>query len=505
MVRESILEELSGTIVGKDCKYEDRYLQVELEIDKISSVTQEACNFRQIIENCEYLLSNETKDFKLASWWFYANFKMNDIKGLDYSIDCFINFIDKFHTSFYPKLNNSKLNIIDWLESNFSKDFENSLDLKNSIKNTNLYEKFLTLSSVFVKVTKEDREYFKDVKKFLQPSILEIVEKLEEKKENIVEVTEKNIKEEIPKQNSELQIVEITTEFEANKVLRNLRKSAYLLSKYYRKNDFSNFKSLRISRFLFLLDFEDIPASNGKRTAIYPPLITEIDLVESLIKQNKNAEALILAEEILEDCPFWIDGHFYTYQALKNTNFHRQAEEVKSNLIHFININKQILNLTFIEDTPFVSIKTKNWIEKEKKEKELQVVNQNIEVKEESNFFEKIDNFISDNNINEAIKFFEEKISLSKNFEEKFNWRLKFSEFAIGIGKKDIAIIFLEELIKEIEFFNLLDWNSKLASKVYVLVLSNFSYLEYEQEKIKNIYKNLCKIDINSAFELNLN
>ncbi|WP_198306333.1 type VI secretion system ImpA family N-terminal domain-containing protein [Arcobacter vandammei] len=104
MVRESILEELFGTIVGKDCKYEDRYLQVELEIDKISSVTQEMCNFRQIIENCEYLLSNETKDFKLASWWFYANFKMNDIKGLEYSIDCFINFIDKFHTSFYPKL-----------------------------------------------------------------------------------------------------------------------------------------------------------------------------------------------------------------------------------------------------------------------------------------------------------------------------------------------------------------------------------------------------------------
>lgn len=45
MIRKSILQEIND-IVGKDCKYEDSYLNIEIEIDKISSVTQDTCDFR---------------------------------------------------------------------------------------------------------------------------------------------------------------------------------------------------------------------------------------------------------------------------------------------------------------------------------------------------------------------------------------------------------------------------------------------------------------------------
>lgn len=500
MMREEILKDLLNDIVGRDCKYDDKYLIIELEIDKISSVTQEVCDYRNIINNCEYLLSKETKDFKLASWWFYANFKINSIEGIKYAIDYFINFINKFSESFYPKTNNSRLNIIDWLELNLSKDFENNLDLKNGFKNTNLHEKFLELSKTFSKLGEENKEYFKDIIKISKPSIIEIVKNLEEEKNNDVTTDFKEKVDNLVKQDNKID--EILTDSDANKVLQDIRKRMSKLSNYYRKNDFSNFKSLRITRFLFLLDFEDLPISSGKRTSIYPPLVTDIDLIESLMKQNKNSELLILAEEILEDCPFWLDGHFYTYKALMNTNFTKQAEEIKANFVNFVNANKQVLNLTFIEDTPFVSLKTKNWIEKEKKDKTVEKVENK---KDDDIFFEKIDNFISNNNINEAVYIFEERINLAKNFEDKFIWKLKFSEFILEIGKKDIAKIFLEELMNHIQYFNLLDWNPKLATSVYILVLNNSSSLEYDQTSIDSIYRSLCKIDIKKALEINLN
>ena len=112
---------------------------------------------------------------------------------------------------------------------------------------------------------------------------------------------------------------------------------------------------------------------------------------------------------------------------------------------------------------------------------------------------------ISNNNINEAIGVFEKKINLSKNFEDKFIWKMRFSEFILGVGKRDIAKIFLEELLNDIEYFNLLDWNPKLAENVYVLVLNNVSFLDYEKERIEAIYKKLCKIDVKKAFEINFN
>lgn len=109
MIRKSILQEIND-IVGKDCKYEDSYLNIEIEIDKISSVTQDTCDFRTVLSECETLLSKDTKDFKIATWWFYTNFKINQIEGLKYSIDCFIEFINKFYTSFYPKSKISNTN-----------------------------------------------------------------------------------------------------------------------------------------------------------------------------------------------------------------------------------------------------------------------------------------------------------------------------------------------------------------------------------------------------------
>lgn len=65
MIRKSILQEIND-VVGKDCKYEDSYLNIEIEIDKISSVTQDTCDFRTVLSECETLLSKDTKDFKIA-------------------------------------------------------------------------------------------------------------------------------------------------------------------------------------------------------------------------------------------------------------------------------------------------------------------------------------------------------------------------------------------------------------------------------------------------------
>ncbi len=93
----------------------------------------------------------------------------------------------------------------------------------------------------------------------------------------------------------------------------------------------------------------------------------------------------------------------------------------------------------------------------------------------------------------------------SASVEEKFNWRLYHAQLAVEFNKKDIALALLEDLQKDIERFNLDDWNPKLVSKVYSLILNSFTNIDIQNDKLEQIYKRLCKTDINSAFEIELN
>jgi len=68
---------------GVDAKYDDIYLMMESEIDKINSVSEGMqTNWQYVSNECKLLLELRTKDIKLLCWWAYAQYKLNDLKGI---------------------------------------------------------------------------------------------------------------------------------------------------------------------------------------------------------------------------------------------------------------------------------------------------------------------------------------------------------------------------------------------------------------------------------------
>ncbi len=127
---------------------------------------------------------------------------------------------------------------------------------------------------------------------------------------------------------------------DAVKVLRTFKKNAALLSDYYRKKNISNLKAIRIARLLSWLDTQGLPNSESNKTLLQAPSQLELEELESLIKNKKYEEAFYLAEEILEVSPFWIDGHYYSYDILLKTRNFYEAEEIKNLLIYFVKTNE---------------------------------------------------------------------------------------------------------------------------------------------------------------------
>ena len=501
---------------GEDSKYEDSFLFIEQEIDKNNSVTQDsATDWKLIVKKSQDFLSKESKDLKIASWFIYGLWKIDSWKGLKKGLFIYNELLTKFKDDIYPKSKKAKTNIFSWLEESLTNDilliqnnkdsifseldflelFKN-LDLNINVhldtKNNN-FRKLIRFINDLVDVKNKEIEKIENVKK--------IEEKKQEKKEkNAEEITQKK---ELQKNN---EITIISNDADAIKVLRNFKKSAVLLSDYYRKEKISDLKALRITRLLSWLDTEGLPNSQDNKTLLNPPSELELDELENLYKNKEYDEAFYLTEEILEVSPFWIDGHYYSYNILLKTKNFDEAEEIKNTLISFLKTNEGILKLSFIDDMPFASNKTKKWIQEELSSTQ----NSDYPVKEDitdenKNILLKVNDLANDNKVKEAMTLLNQKYQSSLNTEEKFNWRVHHAELAIEFDKKEIALALLEELEKDIKKFHLNEWNPKLASKVYSLLLNSFSSIEIETNRLEQIYKNLCKTDINSAFEIKIN
>nr|WP_235664987.1 type VI secretion system domain-containing protein [Arcobacter defluvii] len=256
-----------------------------------------------------------------------------------------------------------------------------------------------------------------------------------------------------------------------------------------------------MTRFLSWLEVDGLPLSEGSKTSIYPPQKDELLAIEELYSKKNFQEASILIEEIIEVSPFWITGHYYIYNILIENKSYEYAEEIKNNLLSFIKTNQELLNLNFIDGSPFCNNESKIWIENELNSKEI--ILEKEETKEED-FLVLVNEYASRGKIKEAMKFFEKKVFASSNEEEKFNLIIEYVKFAIKFDKKEIALVLLEELEIKINIFNLTQWNPRLSAKVYHLILSNFTNIDFEPLKFENMYKVFCKLDIEKALEIKL-
>jgi len=516
-LNELILKEFSSpNICGQDCKYEDSFLLIEQEIDKDYSVTQDLpTDWNYVIEKSQELLENNSKDLKLASWWLYGQWKTNSWEGLEYGLNTYVNLLEIYSDGLFPKSNKGKINIFSWLEETLTNDISTYNNGKISIKNpSEVQNLYIKLDLLIKNIINNESNNFRKIINLLSPLVEEeknYLKKVEEEKIQEEQIRNAEIEEEKPSLKKIIkkiipsdEISEIHNDADAIKVLRTFKKNATLLNDYYRKDNIADLKALRITRLLAWLETEGLPYAEGKKTFLHPPSELELDELESLYKNESYEDAFYLAEEIIEVSPFWFDGHHYIYNILEKTKNHEEAKEVKNTLSAFIKSNEGILDYFFTDDSAFASNKTKKWIKEDITENNESDVEAKVNKKDEE-ALEKIYALANEDKVKEAMQLLEINFSNAVSMEEKFNWRLSHAKIAVEFDKKDIGLALLEDLQQDVDKYNLDEWNPKLASEVYTLVLTSFTNMDVEPQKLDFIYKRLCKTDISSAYEININ
>jgi len=478
---------------GIDYKYEDAFLAIEAEIDKSNSMTQGVdTDWNLVLTDTQALLSEHTKDTKIFCWWVYATWKKEGLAGLEKSLTLFIQFLNTFGSKLFPKSKKVKISSLAWLEETLNKEL---LDERNSLKTSLNIETFLPLvkelEESFSTCVEEEVSVFRTLR-----SALEREQKSQEVKVAPTPVSTNTA-------NASVELSEINNDEEATVVLRALKKNAGLLHKYYRSKDSFDIRSIRLVRLLAWLEIDELPMDTDGKTPLHPPSEMSINEIDDLLEEDKFDEALQSLETMLCMTPFWLEGHFKTFNILTSSGQLKAANEVKNSLITFVKANERVLDLQFKDTTPFASLKLKQWLAESSSEvsvskSDLDIVDTQAETIEQAYALAK------KKQMKEAMELLQVQHALAVNKEDKFNWRLAKAELATEFGKNDVALALLEDLKKDIDRYNLDEWKPELSARVFSLYLNTFDRTQVDLEHINSAYARLCKIDIAQALEIQI-
>jgi type VI secretion system protein VasJ len=482
---------------GYDCRYEDIFLSIENEIDKSVSVLEDIqTDWMQIIENSEYLLTHQTKDVKILCWWTYGLWKKESWNGLEKALQVFNALLSKHVDNIFPKSTKVKISSITWLEELLNEELlDQNGNVLAQIDAQVFLDLFVQLEKNLVLALKQELNIFQKIKKPLEQLVQS---KIESEK-----VVETEVAEVASKQSSN-EIDSISSDVDATKVLNALRKNATLLQSYWLQKDENYLGAIRLARLLSWLETDGLPVNENGKTPLNAPSQDSLEEIEALYAEKNYEDALKKVESLISFSPFWLDGHYLTYKILSDMGHDQVALEVKNRLIAYVNVNDEILDLTFKDTTPFASMEVKEWLSQSLQnsgKKDESKTSNTTHTKE--SLLESCYALAKHKKIKEAMNILQNSYSGSTSQEEKFYWRLSHAELAKEFGKNDISLVLLKELMKDIDIYKLDVWKPELSAKVYGLFLS-FSRASVDVDEQKSIFSRLCKIDIEQALEIKI-
>ncbi|MDD5158791.1 MAG: type VI secretion system protein TssA [Sulfuricurvum sp.] len=483
------------SLCGVDAKYDDVYLLMESEIDKINSVAEGAQpNWQYVSNECKSLLELRTKDIKLLCWWAYAQYKLNGLSGFTHAIQTINQLLENFGKELFPKSNRAKWGALSWFETVMNLQLVQDRQVIVPIDEA---EDFLTLLHSFQTLAKEvcetEDRLFSEACRLLEAKVSEKQQRdaaEKPKTPSIAVHTADN-----PSSG------EITNDADAIKILNQLKKNAEQLTHYWRERQIDDGRALRMTRMISWLEIDALPLVQNGNTMLNAPGIERIEQIDSLISEGKNDAALQMIENVIFRSPFWLSGHHKAFEIYESIQKNKAAAEVKNMLISFITSNEGITELKFRDGTPFVPSQMKEWLN-EHTRGGMVTKEGDTAVDALAIIGEQCYELVNKKNSKEAMEILQRSFRDAGSQEEKFQWRLLHAQVALAAGKPLMALALIEELEREIEHFSLEEWQPELVAKVYRFYLNSFNRTQIEREKYDVAFQRLCRVDMASAIDI---
>jgi type VI secretion system protein VasJ len=257
---------------------------------------------------------------------------------------------------------------------------------------------------------------------------------------------------------------------------------------------------------------QDAETTSGNQTALPPPDATVRSGIERLLTGHDYEAAIGQAEERVGEFLFWLDLNRFTFQALEQLGgrYQMAMEAVAGQTAIYLGRLSGLENLAFSDGTPFADPETRAWLNsitaQEAAASPILAANgdgSGIEA-EVAEVFLEAQGLIKDKQLSEAVMLLHHHLARGGSGQERFTWRIALAQLLLGAGQIDLARPHLEQLLSQVEEYQLEQWDPRLALQALMLVHQGLSgdARPEAQEKGAGAFDRIVRINPAAALQI---
>jgi len=342
--RDTLLEDISKPInggSGEDPRYGEEFSQVKSAIEN-----RQETNFELIFNLSIKILTNESKDLRVAGYLVFAASRLHGLKGFNFGLQVFKKLIDSYGDSLYPEKEKARQAALLWIMQD---------RIIHFIENNT--------PSFSPELIGQTEHYYQDLKAAADPyfedgfswqgfqewfSKKQASNTLHKEPAASVAQTSENT--------SAVAASEIQSDTQLTQVFRNL-------INYYKKKKMYATSSALV-RSVRWADLKMPPADEGV-TRIEPPPASSFAKIEGLMGQGQWMDAWLACEDAFMSPGglFSFDYQRLSYQCAQQVGMSEVVHAVEGQLSTLLARLPKITSLKFVDETPFASSRTLDWID----------------------------------------------------------------------------------------------------------------------------------------------
>jgi len=512
MVLEMNLESLGKSPIspdqptGADVRFEPLFEDLQAEIGKLSSVSGPGnVDWGKITKLSSEILKEKSKDLLVASYLAVALIYHRQIEGMATGLKIYQDLLETFWDRLYPAKMKGRASAIEWWTE------KTEIALKQIKPGALAPEKMKSLEETLQKIEEFLSKHLEE-----PPSFSAIKDQLETLSppppEKPKEVTPPQA-EKATRGEPEASVV-IATEQDAQKVLNYGLQKTREATAFLSQKNLSNPLPYRWSRITVWSMVEDLPPATDGKTRIPPPPAQVKNIFIELVNKGDHENLIRSAEGRLSQFIFWIDLNRLVSEGLANLgeNYQRAKEVVHQETAFLLHRLPGLEHLSFSDGTAFADPETKQWLkeialkggsveEPSSKDASLTTPQDKNPIEKE---VEEAQALIKKGKLLEAMEGLQRKFQHSSSQREKLLWRLALSQLLVKNKQVKVALPHLEQILKDIDFFRLEEYDPVLALKSLKTVWMGLSSQsdQTSKEKASEVFQRIAKIDLTEAIRI---
>jgi len=524
---------------GSDVRYDPEFEKLQEETGKLSSPSSSGgINWGKVSDIAALILAEKSKDLLVASYFAVSQVHTRQIEGLAVGVAVMHDLVENFWDTLFPpkKRMRGRLGAIEWW-------IEKTESALKPITPEPIPEETMNqLNATLEQIDTLFKEYLPDppllnpIQRYVQsiPCLSEqepdagpppAAEEKAVSETPSAEVKSQTVVPFEPKTEPEKKAPkpaalspepeDITTEQDAQKLINLELQKIHRAASFILKNDPMNPMGYRYTRIAAWSKVAVLPQVTGGKTLIPPPAPYILQPLHDL-RGSGNWSALIKsAEEKLSQFIFWVDLNRFVAEALISLGEGYQGayEAVCQETAFFMHRLPGLDDLAFSDGMPFADSETQQWLKSIElgadsvTGRPVQVVESGQSEDKEGRMAETIEKaqaFAKKKNMVEAVTLIQEALQNCFSQKQAFLWRLVLCQILIGSKNKDMSLPHLEQILQDIEKYQLETWDPKLVLKGLKVAWTGFS--SFSDKAFKHnageTLKRIAKLDPAEALRL---